>query len=150
MSESNTSVHGKIAINSLRANPTEWPNTLKQFVDNLPRNRLSVIDHFVGLTLKGITEINKLTHIEQILLQSRRKKDGDKYDNLWQFILQSCEVKTQFYISKNMALNPMSLHLVTILHKGFRFFHNMMEAQVKSGELRNCGCQGIFRTLSNI
>ena len=82
MSESNTSVHGKIAINSLRANPTEWPNTLKQFVDNLPRNRLSVLDHFVDLTLKGITEIYKLTHIEQILLQSRRKKDGDKYDNL--------------------------------------------------------------------
>ena len=149
MSESNTSVHGKIAINSLRANPTEWPNTLKQFVDNLPRNRLSVLDHFVGLTLKGITEINKLRHIEQILLQSRRKKEGDKC-NLWQFILQSCKVKTQFYISKNMALNPMSLHLVTILHKGFSFFHTMMETQVKSGELRTCGCQGIFRTLSNI
>ena len=37
-----------------RANFIKWENTLKQFVDNLPTNCLSVFDHFVGLALKGL------------------------------------------------------------------------------------------------
>ena len=41
-------------INPLSANPTKWSNTLKQFVDNLPTNCLSVFDHFVELVLKGL------------------------------------------------------------------------------------------------
>ena len=39
-------------LNLLSANPTKWSNTLKQFVDNLPTNCLSVFDHFVGLAPK--------------------------------------------------------------------------------------------------
>ena len=41
-------------INPLRANPAKWSETLKQFVDKLPTNCLSVFDHFVGLALKGL------------------------------------------------------------------------------------------------
>ena len=41
-------------VNPLSANATEWPNTLKQFVDKLPTNCLSVFDHFAGLVLKGL------------------------------------------------------------------------------------------------
>ena len=41
-------------INPLSANPTQWSNTLKQFVGNLPTNCLSVFDHFVKLALKGL------------------------------------------------------------------------------------------------
>ena len=41
------------SINPLSAYPTKWSNTLKQFVDNLPTNCLSVFDYFVGLVLKG-------------------------------------------------------------------------------------------------
>ena len=37
-------------FNTSSANPTKWSNTLKQFVGNL-----SVFDHFVELTLKGLT-----------------------------------------------------------------------------------------------
>ena len=37
--------------NPLSTNPIKWSNTLKQFVDNLPTNCLSVFDHFV--LLKG-------------------------------------------------------------------------------------------------
>ena len=37
---------------------TEWSNTLKQFVCNLPTNCLSVFDHFWGLALKGLTTSN--------------------------------------------------------------------------------------------
>ena len=40
------------SFNPLSANTTKWSNTLRQFVGNL--NRLSVFDHFVGLTLKGL------------------------------------------------------------------------------------------------
>ena len=40
--------------NPLSANPTNWSNTFKQFVGNLPTNYLSVFDHFVGLALKGL------------------------------------------------------------------------------------------------
>ena len=39
---------------SLSANPTKWSNTLKQFVGKLRMNCLSVLDHFVGLALKGL------------------------------------------------------------------------------------------------
>ena len=43
-------------LNPLSANHTEWSNTLKQFVGNLPTNCLSVFGHSVGLALKGLTE----------------------------------------------------------------------------------------------
>ena len=38
-------------INPLSAKLTKWPNTLKQFVGNLPTSCLSVFGHFVGLAL---------------------------------------------------------------------------------------------------
>ena len=41
-------------FNPLIANPTKWPNTLKQFVDKLPVNSLSVFSHFIKLALKGL------------------------------------------------------------------------------------------------
>ena len=41
-------------LNPVSANPTEWSNTLKQFVGNLLTNCLSVFDRFVGLALKGL------------------------------------------------------------------------------------------------
>ena len=43
-----------IILNPLSANPTKWSNTLKQFVGNLLTNCLSMLDHFVGLALKGL------------------------------------------------------------------------------------------------
>ena len=42
------------SFNPLIANPIKWPNTLKQFVGNLPTNCLSVFGHFVNLALKGL------------------------------------------------------------------------------------------------
>ena len=41
-------------LNPLSANFPKWSNTLKQFVPKLPTNCLSVFDHFVRLTLKGL------------------------------------------------------------------------------------------------
>ena len=43
-----------IIIKPLSASPTKWSNTLKQFVDKLLTNCLSVFDHFVKLALKGL------------------------------------------------------------------------------------------------
>ena len=45
-------------FNPLSANFTKWPNTLKQFVGNLPTNCLSVLGHFVALALKGLRDCN--------------------------------------------------------------------------------------------
>ena len=42
-------------INHLGANPTKWPNTLKQFVGKLSTNCLSVFGHFDNLALKGLS-----------------------------------------------------------------------------------------------
>ena len=42
-------------FNPLSAKFMKWSNTLKQFVDKLLTNCLSVFDHFVGLALKGLT-----------------------------------------------------------------------------------------------
>ena len=47
-------------FNLLSANPIKWANTLKQFVGNLPTNCLSVFDHFVGLALKGLKDVQNL------------------------------------------------------------------------------------------
>ena len=43
-------------FNPLRANPTKWPNTLKQFAGKLLTDFLSVFGHFVNLALKGLTK----------------------------------------------------------------------------------------------
>ena len=43
-----------VNINLLSAKPTKWSNTLKQFAGQLPTNCLSMFDHFVKLTLKGL------------------------------------------------------------------------------------------------
>ena len=41
-----------MSLNPLRANPTNWSNTIRRL---LPMNSLRVFDHFVGLTLKGLS-----------------------------------------------------------------------------------------------
>ena len=45
---------------------SKWSNTLKQLVDNLPTNCVSIFDHFMGLTLKGL-------------------KFSSKYHTIWHF-----------------------------------------------------------------
>ena len=41
-------------FNPLSTSPTKLSNTLKHFVGNLPKNCLSVFDHFVRLVRKGV------------------------------------------------------------------------------------------------
>ena len=44
-----------VLFDPLSSSPTEWSNTLKQFVGKVPTNCLSLFDHFVGLALKGLS-----------------------------------------------------------------------------------------------
>ena len=46
-----------VILNPLSANSAKWSNTLKQLFRNLPKNCLSVFDHFVGLALKGLMNL---------------------------------------------------------------------------------------------
>ena len=50
--------HDKV-LNPLSVKFIKWSNTLKQFVGKLPTNCLSVFDHFVGLSLKGLIKIQE-------------------------------------------------------------------------------------------
>ena len=43
-------------FNPLSTNPTKWSNILKQFVCNLTTNCLSVFNHFMNLTFKGLRD----------------------------------------------------------------------------------------------
>ena len=66
--ESGFSVNNKVLnISPLRANPTEWSNTLKQLVGKLPTNCLSVFDHFVILALKGLNKEVSITSRKLII-----------------------------------------------------------------------------------
>ena len=55
----------KSRFNPLSANFTKWSNTLKQFVGKLPTNCLSVFDHFVELSLKGLRSARKYMRKEK-------------------------------------------------------------------------------------
>ena len=46
-----------VSLNPLNAKLKKWPNTLKQFVGNLPTNCLSVFGYFVGLALKALITV---------------------------------------------------------------------------------------------
>ena len=50
-------------LNPLSANPTKWSNTLKQFVGKLPTNCLGVFDHFMNLTVKGLSKCNNFINM---------------------------------------------------------------------------------------
>ena len=47
-------IHHLKSMNPLSANPAKCSNTIKQLVGKLPTNCLSVLDHVVGLTIKGL------------------------------------------------------------------------------------------------
>ena len=75
---------GILFINTLSANPIKWSNTLKQLVENLPTNSLSVFDYFMWLALK------RLTHLLSISLLLRC---FSTYWNKYCRILEIIEIK---------------------------------------------------------
>ena len=52
-------------INPLSTNPTKWSNTQKQFVGN------SVVEHFVGLGLKGLSIFGRFRQFQEKKILSR-------------------------------------------------------------------------------
>ena len=69
----------KMKLNPLSANFTKWLNTLKQFVGNLPTNCLSVFGHFVGLALKGSTELIQIFLCMFCNKMLRRFRENDRF-----------------------------------------------------------------------
>ena len=57
-----------MTLNPLSANPTKWPNTLKQFAGKLLTNCLSVFDHFVKLALKGLITVSLYLDVHAMYL----------------------------------------------------------------------------------
>ena len=52
-----------LPFNPSNASPTKWSNTLKQFVGKLPKNCLGLFDHFVGLALKRLKDLENFPDI---------------------------------------------------------------------------------------
>ena len=70
------------ALNPLSANPTKWPNTLKQFVGKLPTNCLSVFGRFVKLAFKGLSCLRRLSNhgtYVTIICVTKFKSEFQKY-----------------------------------------------------------------------
>ena len=61
-------------INSLSAGLTKWSNRLKQFVGKWLTNCLSMFHHFVGLALKGLTEITAAKYHHAFFLSIKLNK----------------------------------------------------------------------------
>ena len=69
----------KNGVNLLSANATKWSNALKQFINNLPTNYLSVFDHFVRLMLKDLAN-NKMVNekVKQVCRKQINKQNNNK------------------------------------------------------------------------
>ena len=57
-------------IQTYNKRTTKWPNTLKQFVNNLPTNCLSVFGHFMGLAFKTCSNCTPFYNVLQKLKYS--------------------------------------------------------------------------------
>ena len=85
-------------FNPLCAKLTKWPNTLKQFIGNLPTNCLSVFGHFVGLALIGLTvtlqfQFTSEDQVPIFYLQrhvARNYSDYMKKGEIWKFRYLAC------------------------------------------------------------
>ena len=69
-------IFSSLNLNPLSTELTKWPNTLKQFVGNLPTNCLSVFGHFMGLVLKGL--IHQVWASTTTVLGNKRTNPSDK------------------------------------------------------------------------
>ena len=98
-------------FNPISANPTKWPNTLKQFVSNLPTNCLSVFGHFVNLAVKGLIKVQ--TWRSATLL----KRDSNT-------IVFSCE------ICKIISSTYFEEHLVTTVSDLFKNLHQKLSLMI--------------------
>ena len=94
----------KLFLNLLSANFTKWPNALKQFVGNLPTNWLSVFGYFVGLALKGLTEVyryinglNSHPYLEQIWIEF----DTYKANKLWNLLPENLKSSPSLTLFQN-------------------------------------------------
>ena len=120
-------------LNPLCANPTKWSNTLKQFVDKLPTNCLSVFGHFVILALNGLKQVflGKNKKVEKILEKKTLKLGFGKVvvcrsTNFW-------KVNSVTDVFKGFCEKSLYLKSYIILSLYFIKFNNFFQRTPLSG-----------------
>ena len=141
----------KNLFNSLSTNPTKWSNTLKQFFSNLPTDCLSVLDHFVGLTLKRSspyeTSLMELFHKNSygsMLLTSFTKSS----------IIHAQQRHTTLNILwKLLIKNSEKLQKILSFQKTSKLLHlwdHLFSTQTKFSEKRTCVCACAYQEVRNV
>ena len=94
-------------INPLSTNPAKGFNTLKQFVDNLPANCLTMFDDFVGLVLKWFKLLWYEFHAYFNIYRARKKV------GFWQI----WKVLTAWHAFYYPNKKPILMETTTVLYK---------------------------------
>ena len=112
-------------FNTLSASPTNWSNTLKQFVGKLPTNCLSVSEHFLGLALKGLSKYWPLTTIKflhqttpcRLQNDSKTKKHYIRTEKKWFRWNWNC-FSHVYYIIDVFRCRPVDIYLIQASNTG--------------------------------
>ena len=113
--------NGQNYFNPLSTNPTEWSNTLKQFVESLLINCLSVFDHFVKLALKGL-KISQCEQDERV--NSFSHEFGENLISRTTRTLQTQEVRITLQVKVEGFMN---LGLLSQFQKKYMRFKNRIK-----------------------
>ena len=115
-------------------NFTKWSNTLKQFVGNLSTNCLSVFDHFVGLTFKGLRlELMYIT-LSQFL-----------YINSNEYILH-CKYQVKYHSSLRFS----ALYVAALVHRNHFFICTINLVNLKESSYRLVIVENRFLKMPNL
>ena len=123
--------NGQNYFNPLSTNPTEWSNTLKQFVESLLINCLSVFDHFVKLALKGLKisqceqdeRVNSFSHEFGENLISRTTRTL-QIQIIWKIFQETQEVRITLQVKVEGFMN---LGLLSQFQKKYMRFKNRIK-----------------------
>ena len=116
--------------NPLSVNITEWLNRLKQFVDKLPTNCLSVFDHFVGLALKRMILNSNNLGISRLSLKTL----GTNLDSWGEVVLRQKFISFLFLTSYRTS--QISSRSLTYLWQIIPFYHLWIFLHILFGILK--------------
>ena len=108
-------------VNPLSANTTKWSITLKQLVSKLPTNCLSVLNHFVGLVLKGLKIWKQRLTVTALIQIKLIRLSKCLHKNQWRLLSKYQLIpKTSFWISETKTGFLWRKWKVTLLKNFFR------------------------------
>ena len=103
-------------LNPSSANLTKWLNTLKQFVGNLTTNCLSVFEHFVKLTLKGLNWRTEKQESKGTVVMWTTENKQERQHKTWRVSNYDIFWSEWCWQSKSRYLKQQT-HFFTFLHK---------------------------------